>query len=145
MSGNMKLSERGIKRLGEIITGDQPVSPHRSGPPLVGFFNEFGTNHTYGQGFPSPWMFAESCIRQFNGTPTLKKIILSALDPRDFMGTMVFDPKTQERKPANLQEAKGQFLWPLCLPEAVLGCVRLPSLLRGAPLRLGPIDVRRLP
>jgi len=101
----MKLSERSIKRLGEIITGDKQVSPYRSGPQLVSFFNEFGTNHTYGQGFPSRWMFAESCIRQFNDTPTLKKIIVSALDPRDFMGTMVFDAKTQERKPANLQEA----------------------------------------
>ena len=100
----MKISERTIKRLGEIITGDKPVSPYRSGPQLVGFFNEFGTNHTYGQGFPSRWMFAEDCIRQFNDTPTLKKIILAALDPRDFMGTMVFDPKTKERKPANLQE-----------------------------------------
>ncbi|MGC1648142.1 MAG: abortive infection family protein [Candidatus Sulfotelmatobacter sp.] len=101
----MKISERSIKRLGEIITGDKPVSPYRSGPQLVSFFNEFGTNHTYGQGFPSRWMFAESCIRDFNDTPTLKKIIVSALDPRDFMGTMVFDLKTQERKPTNLQEA----------------------------------------
>lgn len=50
-------------------------------------------------------MFAEDCIRRFNDTPTLKKIILATLDPRDFMGTMVFEPKIQERKPANLQEA----------------------------------------
>jgi hypothetical protein len=101
----MKISERTIKRLAEIITGDKPVSPYRSGPQLVSFFNEFGTNHTYGQGFPSRWMFAEECIRQFNNTPTLKKIILSTLDPRDFMGVTVFNLKTQERKPANLQEA----------------------------------------
>jgi hypothetical protein len=63
MTGNMKLSKRSIKRLGEIITGDKPVSPYRSGPQLVSFFNEFGTNHTYGQGFPSRSMFAEDCIR----------------------------------------------------------------------------------
>jgi hypothetical protein len=49
----MKISERSVKRLGEIITGDKAMSPYRSGPKLVGFFNEFGTNHTYGQGFPS--------------------------------------------------------------------------------------------
>jgi len=101
----MKISERTIKRLADIITGDKPVSPYRSGPQLVSFFNEFGTNHTYGQGFPSRWMFAEQCIRQFNDTPTLKKIILSTLDPRDFMGVTVFNLKTLERKPANLQEA----------------------------------------
>ena len=34
-------------------------------------------------------MFAEDCIRQFNDTPTMKKVILSAVDPRDFMGTTV--------------------------------------------------------
>jgi len=48
----MKISERTIKRLAEIITGDKSLSPYRSGAKLVGFFNEFGTNHTYGQGFP---------------------------------------------------------------------------------------------
>lgn len=101
----MKISERSIKRLGEIITGDKAISPYRSGPKLVSFFNEFGANHTYGQGFPSRWSFAEDCIRQFNDTPTLKKIIVSALDPRDFMGATVYDRTTQENKPASLQDA----------------------------------------
>ncbi len=101
----MKLSERSIKRLGEIITGDKGLSPYRGGPKLVSFFNECGTNHTYGQGFPSRWMFAEDCIRQFNGTPTMKKVIMSAVDPRDFMGATVYDKETQQNKPANLQEA----------------------------------------
>jgi hypothetical protein len=50
----MKISERTIKRLGEIITGDKALSPYRSGPKLVGFFNDFRSNHAYGQGFPSP-------------------------------------------------------------------------------------------
>jgi predicted protein tyrosine phosphatase len=31
----MKISERTIKRLGEIITGDKPVSQCRSGPQLL--------------------------------------------------------------------------------------------------------------
>ena len=66
----MKISERTVKRLGEIITGDKGISPYRGGPKLVSFFNECGTNHTYGQGFPSRRMFAEDCIRQFNDTPT---------------------------------------------------------------------------
>jgi hypothetical protein len=34
----MKISERTIKRLGEIITGDKAFSPYRSGPKLVSFF-----------------------------------------------------------------------------------------------------------
>src|ERR1700740_851129 len=101
----MKISERTVKRLGEIITGDKGISPYRGGPKLVSFFNECGTNHTYGQGFPSRWMFAEDCIRQFNDTPTMKKVILSAVDPRDFMGTTVYDKETKQEKPANLQDA----------------------------------------
>ena len=98
----MKLSERSIKRVAEIITGDKGRSPYRSGPNLVSFFNDFGCDHTYGQGFPSRWMFAEERIREFNGTATLKKIILSALDPRDFMGITVIDKQTQQSKPAEL-------------------------------------------
>jgi hypothetical protein len=101
----MKISERTIKRLGEIITGDKALSPYRSGPKLVSFFNDFGTNHTYGDGFPSRWKFAEDCLRQFNATPGLKKIILSALDPRDFMGATVYDKESQQNKPANVQDA----------------------------------------
>jgi hypothetical protein len=101
----MKISERTVKRLGEIITGAKGISPYRGGPKLVSFFNECGTNHTDGQGFPSRWMFAEECIRQFNDTPTMKKVILSAVDPRDFMGTTVYDKETKQEKPANLQDA----------------------------------------
>ena len=101
----MKISERTIKRLGEIITGDKALSPYRSGPKLVTFFNDLGTNHTYGQGFPSRWTFAEDCLRQFNDTPILKRIILSALDPRDFMGATVYDKASQQNKPASVQDA----------------------------------------
>jgi hypothetical protein len=101
----MKISERTVKRLAEIITGDRGLSPYRSGPKLVNFFNDLGTNHTYGQGFPSRWSFAEDCIRQFNGTPMLRKVVLSAVDPRDFMGATVYDKRSQQIKPADLQEA----------------------------------------
>ena len=101
----MKISERTIKRVGEIITGDKGLSPYRSGPKLVAFFNEFGMNHTYGQGFPSRWSFAEDCIRQFNGTPTMIKVIRSAVDPRDYMGATVYDKETRQNRPANVQEA----------------------------------------
>lgn len=69
----MKLSERSIKRLAEIITGDKGLSPYRSGPKLVSFFNEFGCDHTYGQGFPSRWMFAEERIREFTARQLSKR------------------------------------------------------------------------
>ena len=101
----MKISERSIKRLGEIITGDKNLSPYRSGQKVVDFFNEFGMNAVYASGFPSRWTFAEDCLRRFNGTPELKKIILATLDPRDFIGTTVLDRETNERKPAKVQDA----------------------------------------
>lgn len=87
----MKISERTVKRLGEIIAGDKGLSPYRSGPKLVAFLNELGMNHTYGQGFPSRWSFAEDCIRQFNDTPMMVKVIRSAVDPRDYRGATVYD------------------------------------------------------
>lgn len=101
----MKISERTLKRLGEIISGDKGLSPYRSGPKLVTFFNELGTNHSYGQGFPSRWMFTEECLRLFNDTPGLRKVIISAFDPRDFMGVRVYDKETREEKPADIQGA----------------------------------------
>lgn len=81
----MQISERSIKRIGEIITGDAKLSPYRSGPQLIKFFNELGGNDVYGQGFPSRWQFAENRIRERNDTPELRKVILSALDPRDYL------------------------------------------------------------
>jgi hypothetical protein len=101
----ISISERTIKRLGEIITGDKGLSPYRSGPKLVAFFNELGTNHSYVQGFPSRWSFAEDCIRQFNNTPEMRKVILSAVDPRDFIGATVYDKETRQNKPVNPQDA----------------------------------------
>jgi hypothetical protein len=103
--GRMKISERTVKRLGEIITGDKALSPYRSGPKLVSFFHDFGTNHAYGQGFPSRWTFAEDCLRGFNDTPALRKIILTAVDPRDFMGATVFDKESRQNNPANINDA----------------------------------------
>lgn len=83
----MKLKQRTIKALSNIITGDEGISPYRSGPKLVALFNEFGADDTYGQGFPSRWMFAEEKLNQFNGTEILAGIICHVFDPREFMDT----------------------------------------------------------
>jgi|GEM_PF-3577170 len=92
----MEISERTIKRLGEIITGDKRLSAYRSGPQLVRFFNDLGRNDQYGQGFGSRWSYAEQCIRDWNGSPELRKVILAAFDPRDFMGATIYDPDKGE-------------------------------------------------
>jgi Abortive infection C-terminus len=79
------LTQRSLKQLAGIVTGDTKRSPYRSGPQLVGFFNELGDNDTYAQGFPSRWKYAEEKIQRRNNLTDLTKIINSALDPRDFV------------------------------------------------------------
>lgn len=101
----MKISERTIKRLGEVITGDKKLSPYRSGPQLVRFFNDLGFNEQYGQGFGSRWAFAEACIREWNGRAELKKIVTSSFDPRDFMGAAVYDPATGRQNAISVEDA----------------------------------------
>lgn len=81
----MKISEHSISAVGSIITGDKKMSPYRTGSDLVNFFNQFGSEDTYGQGFPSRWMYAEEKLRVFNGKPIMKDIILAAVDPRHFI------------------------------------------------------------
>ncbi|GET40001.1 abortive infection family protein [Microseira wollei] len=82
----MKLSEQTISDLGSIITGDGGRSPYRTGSQLVSFFNEFGSQDTYGNGFPSRWYYVEEKLRQFNDTPTMKCILVAAVAPRHFLG-----------------------------------------------------------
>lgn len=81
------VNEKTIEALGEIITGDAQLSPYRSGPELVNFFNQFGLNDSYGGGFPSRWKYAEEKVRHFNSSNKLHLIIEEAVDPRNFLGT----------------------------------------------------------
>lgn len=101
----MKISERTIKRLGGIITGDKKLSPYRTGPQLVRFFNDLGFNTLYGNDFGSRWAFAEQRIRDWNDTPDLKKIVVSAFDPRDYMDETVFDQQTGQHRPVSIDAA----------------------------------------
>jgi len=83
----MKISEKSISGLARVITGDSGISPYRSGPQLVKFFNEFGFNDVYGSGFPSRWYFAEERLRGLNDKPAMRKVIEVAIDRRNFLGT----------------------------------------------------------
>ncbi|UJB70367.1 abortive infection family protein [Acaryochloris sp. 'Moss Beach'] len=90
----MELSQHSIKALSKIVTGDEELSPYRSGPKLVDLFNKYGFNDTYGQDFPSRWMYTEECLLALNGTDNLAAVICHILDPREFMDTK------KELKPA---------------------------------------------
>lgn len=84
----MKISERTISRLAEVITGNSKISPYRTGSELIKFFNELGENDVYNSTqFGSRVPFTETKIREFNGTPKLGQLFRSALDPRNFFGT----------------------------------------------------------
>lgn len=85
----MKISEHTISALGSIITGDGKfkLSPYRTGSELVIFFNRFGTEDSYGSGFPSRCDYAKEKLREFNDTPTMKDVIVKAFDPPHFVGT----------------------------------------------------------
>jgi hypothetical protein len=90
----MRLSERTIQVLGKLVTGDEKLTPYRSGPNLVRFFNALGSNDRYpqGGGFPSRWMFAEEKLRELNASDAIRAVISQTLDPRAFLN---FDGELQ--------------------------------------------------
>ncbi len=81
----MKISKKTVKALQEIINGDGELGIYRSGSELVNFFNEFGRNDEYGNGFPSRREYTTECLSSFNGSDELKDIIESVGDPRDYI------------------------------------------------------------
>lgn len=84
----MKLALSTIQALGKIITGDGNISPYRSGPKLVGFFNEYGGDTIYsGSGFPSRWKFTEDELIRINGSDSIKKVIEDAVNPAHYIET----------------------------------------------------------
>ncbi len=83
----MKIAERTISAFARVITGDKGISPYRTGPDLVRFFNELGSNDIYASGFPTRWYYAEEKIRQLNDTEELAKVFQLALDPRVYIDT----------------------------------------------------------
>jgi hypothetical protein len=88
----MEIAYDTIQAFQKVITGDSleggdPIAPYRSGPELIEFFNQFGEDDEYGQGFPSRWYFAEEKLKKFNGTDQLEEILEGAVDPRHFLGS----------------------------------------------------------
>lgn len=85
----MKLSEYSIEFLGNLVAGDVPGLPYRSGPQLVKFFNQFGAMDVYpsGGGFPTRRIYAQDKVRELNGSAALKEVIAKIVDPREFSKT----------------------------------------------------------
>lgn len=68
----MILQKKTLEKLRQIINEE---SEYRTGPKLVEFFNRLGFNDSYGQGFPSRWIYTDEKLNLINGTPQLDKCI----------------------------------------------------------------------
>lgn len=79
----MILTKKTLEKLRDLINEQ---TEYRSGPKLVQFFNELGFNDSYGQGFPSRWLYTDNKLEKINGTPELDKCIKSVLAPINFVG-----------------------------------------------------------
>jgi hypothetical protein len=79
----MNLSPKSLEKLRELINEE---IEYRSGPKLVQFFNRLGFNDSYGQGFPSRWMYTDQRLEAINGSPELDKCIKAVFNPANFIG-----------------------------------------------------------
>lgn len=79
----MLLQKKSLEKLRNLINEE---TEYRSGPKLVEFFNDLGFNDSYGQGFPSRWMYTDEKLSQINGTSELDACIRKVLAPVNFIG-----------------------------------------------------------
>lgn len=83
----MKISEKTISALAQVITGNSKISPYRTGAELVKFFNELSSNEVYGADFSSRVPYTEQKIRELNESLNLVSVFHNALDQRNFIDT----------------------------------------------------------
>jgi len=93
----MKLSQRSLGVLREIITGDrrqdaEALAPYRTLGGITDFFREFGERDIHpSSGAPSRGSYAKEKLEKFNGTEVMGKIICAALE--SFWGDASFSPE----------------------------------------------------
>jgi len=78
----MKLNEKTLENLRVLINEE---IEYRSGPKLVEFFNLFGFNDTYEQGFPSRWKYTYSKLNELNDSFKIKECILQLFNSINFI------------------------------------------------------------
>ncbi|MFN3668117.1 MAG: abortive infection family protein [Brevundimonas sp.] len=85
----MRLSARTIGALKNFVTGDNNLTPYRSGPALVRLFNEYGSDDSYptGGGFPSRHVYAEDKLKRLNDSTEMGRLLEEIFDPLEFEGT----------------------------------------------------------
>lgn len=85
----MILCKKTLEELRKIINGDG-TDDYKSGPKLVDFFNELGFNDSYGQGFPSRWVFTDYKLEKINGTPEIDKCIKTVFAVNNYIGRVSY-------------------------------------------------------
>mgnify|MGYP000400961333 CR=1 FL=1 len=78
----MILNPKSLEKLRLLINEE---TEYRSGPQLVRFFNSMGFDDSYGQGFPSRWMYTDEKLKRINGAPELDQCIRMVLNPANFI------------------------------------------------------------
>lgn len=81
----MKLNSKSLEKLRNLINEE---TEYRSGPQLVNFFNNYGFNDRYGQGFPSRWKFTDEKLNHLNGTSKINDCILTIFNPINYIGNI---------------------------------------------------------
>jgi len=81
----MVLSQKTLECLREMIN---ERTEYRSGPKIIQFFNALGFNDSYGQGFPSRWIFTDDHLSKINGTPKIDECVKRVFAPINFIGRM---------------------------------------------------------
>lgn len=78
----MILQQKTLEKLRELINEE---TQYRKGHEIVAFFNELGFNDTYGQGFPSRWVYTDEKLNKINGTPEIDKCIKKLFAPVNYI------------------------------------------------------------
>ena len=84
----ISLSEVSINFFKDLITGDSKVTPYKSGPELVSFFNDLGFKDEYGNGFPSRWYYVQQKLIQINDTIKMRDCLIKYFNPQNFIDNM---------------------------------------------------------
>ena len=79
----MILQQKALEKLRILINEE---TEYRGGPKLVKFFNDLGFKDSYGQGFPSRWIYTDEKLAIINGTPEIDKCIRLLFSPVNYIG-----------------------------------------------------------
>jgi hypothetical protein len=82
----VKVSQKTLEILRDIITGDKKFSPYKSGPELVKFFNSLGFNDEYNRNFPSRRDYTETKLQELNKNGRIIDVINAYFNPINFIG-----------------------------------------------------------